>query len=80
MERVIGYVIMLCTGTAVRGARLKYKNCSLTMMLFTNCYENHSRVYSRPFLTSVKVSKRYSNHIRRYRANTILRYIELKFE
>ena len=66
MEYVIGYVKMLCAGTAVRSARLKFKNCDLTMMLFTNSYENHSRVYFRPYLTSVEVSKRYSNHIRRY--------------
>ena len=57
---------MLCAGTAVSGARLKLKNCGLTMKLFINSYENQSRVYSRPYLTSVEVSKRYSNHIRRY--------------
>ena len=66
MECVIGYIKILCTGTAARCARLKLKNYGLTMMLFTNSYENHSRVYSRPYLTSVEVSKRYSNHIRRY--------------
>ena len=44
MEHGIGYVIMLCTGTAARSARLKYNNCGLAMMLFTNSYENHSRV------------------------------------
>ena len=66
MECVIGYIKMLCADTAASGARIKLKNCGLTMMLFTNSYENHSRVYSRPYLTSVEVLKRYSNHIRRY--------------
>ena len=56
---------MLCAGTAARGARLKYKNCDLTMMLSTNRYKNHSRVFSTSPLTSVGVSKRYSNHMRR---------------
>ena len=60
------YVKMLCTGTAARGARLKYKNCDLIVMLSTNRYKNHSRVPSTLFLTSLEVSKRYSNHIRRY--------------
>ena len=64
MECVIGYIKILCVVTDARGARLKLKNCGLTMMLFTNSYENHSRVYSRPYLTSVEVSKRCSNHIR----------------
>ena len=62
----IGYVLMLCAGIVVRDARLKYENCGLTMMLFTNCYENHNKVFSRPSLTSVEVSKRYSNQIRRF--------------
>ena len=66
MERGIGYIIMLCAGIAARSARLKYNKCGLTMMLFTNGYENHSSVCSRSFLTSVVVSKRYSNYIRRY--------------
>ena len=44
------------------------------MMLFTNLYQNHSRVFSRPVLTSVEVSKSYSDHIRRYWANKIFRY------
>ena len=62
MECVIGYIRIFCAGTAARGARLKLKNCGLTMMLFTHSYKNHSRVYSRPYLTSVEVSKHYSNH------------------
>ena len=66
MQCVIGYIKILCAGTAARNARIKFKNCGLTMMLFTNSYENHSRVYARPYLTSVEVLKRYSNHIRRY--------------
>ena len=53
-------------GYCTRGARLKYKNWNLTMMLSTNSFENHSRVYSRLYLTFVEVSKGYSNHIRRY--------------
>ena len=53
-------------GYCARGVRLKYKNCDLTVMLSTNRYKNHSRVFSALFLTSVEVSKRYSNHIRRY--------------
>ena len=57
---------ILCAGTAARSARLKLKNCGLTMILSTNRYKNHSRVFSRLFLTPVKVSKRYSIHIRRY--------------
>ena len=56
----------MCAGAAARSARLKYKYCGLTMMLFTNSYKNNSRKYSRPSLTSVEVSKRYSNHIRKY--------------
>ena len=71
---------MVCAGTAAGTARLKYNNYGLKMMLLTNGYENHSRVCSRPSLTFVEVSKRCSGHVRRYRANTILRYIELKFE
>ena len=63
MECVISYIKILCAGTAAPCARIKYKNCGLTMMLFTNSYENHSRVYSRPYLTSVEVSNCYSNHI-----------------
>ena len=63
MECVIGYIKILCAGTAARCARLKLKNCGLTMMLFTNSCENHSRIYSRPYLTSLEVSKRYSNYI-----------------
>ena len=66
MECVIGYIEILCAGASVRRARIKLKNCGLIMMLFTNSCENHSRVYSRPYLTSVEVSKRYSNHFRRY--------------
>ena len=66
MECVIGYIKILCAGTAARSVRLKFKKCSLTMMLFTGHYKNHSRGYSRPSLTSVEVSKRYRNHIRRY--------------
>ena len=66
MECVIGYIKILCAGTAARCVRLKLKNCGLTMMLFTDSCEDHSRVYPRPYLTSVEVSKRYSNHIRRY--------------
>ena len=66
MECVISYIKILCAGTAARCVRLKVKNCGLTMMLFSNSCENHSRVYSRPYLTSVEVSKHNSNHIRRY--------------
>ena len=44
------------------------------MMLFTNLYQNHSRVFFRPFLTSAEVSKSYNNHIRRYWANKIFGY------
>ena len=47
----------------VRGyccTRLKLKNCGLTMILSTNRYKNHSRVFSRSSLTSVEVSKRYT--------------------
>ena len=66
MECVIGYIKILCAGTAARGARLKLKNCDLTMMLSTNRYKNHSRVFSRSSLTSAEVSKRYSIQIRRY--------------
>ena len=75
MKCVIGYVIILCAGAIARCARLKYKNGGLTMMLFTNSYENHNRVYLRLSLASVEVSKRYSNHIRRCRANKITRLI-----
>ena len=57
---------MFCAGNAARGARLKVKNCGLTMILSTNRYKNHSRVFCRSSLTSVEVSKRYSIHIRRY--------------
>ena len=66
MEYVIGYVKMLCAGITARGARLKYKNCDLTVMLSTNRNKNHSRVFSTSPLSSVGVPKRYSNHIRRY--------------
>ena len=66
MECVIGYIKMLCAGTAAGAARLKLKNCGLTMILFTNRYKNHSRIFSRSSLTSVEVSKGYSIHIRRY--------------
>ena len=31
------------------GARLKLRNCVLTMMLSTNRYKKHSRVFSRSF-------------------------------
>ena len=75
MECVIGYVKILCAGTAARVARLKFENCDLTMMLSTNCYKNYSRVFSMPSLTSVEVSKHYSKHIRRYCANKIVIYI-----
>ena len=53
MECVIGYIKIFCAGAVERRARIKLKNCGLTMMLFANSYENHSRVYSRPYLTSV---------------------------
>ena len=66
MECVIGYIKIFCAGASERRVRIKLKNCGLTMMLFTNSYENHSRVYSRPYLTSVEVLKQYSNHFRRY--------------
>ena len=79
MECVIGYIKISCAGTAAWTACLKHKNCGLTMMLFTNRYKNHSRVFSWPSLTSVKVSKRYSKHIRRYRGNKFLDIL-LKFE
>ena len=46
---------IFCAGTAVRDARVKYRNCGLTMMLSTNPYKNHSRVFSGSFLTSVEV-------------------------
>ena len=72
MECVISYIIILCAGIAARDARVKYRNCGLTMMLSTNPYKNHSRVFSRSSLTSVKVSKRYGIHIRRCGANKIL--------
>ena len=55
MECVIGYIKILCAGTAASGARLKLKNCDLTMMLSTNRYKNHSRVFSRSSLTSAEV-------------------------
>ena len=55
MECVIGYVKMLCAGTAVRGVRLKYKNCDLTVMLSTNRYKNHSRIFSRSSLIPAEV-------------------------
>ena len=66
MECVIGYIKILCAGTAARDARVKYRNCGLTKMLSTNPYKNHSRVFSGSSLTSVEVSKRYSIHIRKY--------------
>ena len=74
MECVIGYVKILCAGTAVRSARLKFESYELTMMLSTNYYKNHSRAFPTPSLTSAEVSKRHSNHIRRYCANKILIY------
>ena len=56
MECVIGYIKILCAGyrtlkilcvgTASRGARLKLRNYVLTMMLSTNRYKKHSRVFS----------------------------------
>ena len=45
MECVIGYIKILCAGAVQRRASIKLKNCDLTMMLFTNSYENYSRVY-----------------------------------
>ena len=50
------------------------------MILFTNHYENQTRVFSRLFLTYVEVSKRYHNHIKRYSVNKIFRYIYIKLE
>ena len=58
MECVIGYIKILCAGTAARGARLKLRNCVLTMMLSTNRYKNIAEYFLGPFLTSVEVSKR----------------------
>ena len=58
MEYVIGYIKIFCAGTAARGARLKLKNCGFTMILSTNRYKNHSRVFSMSSLTSIGVSKR----------------------
>ena len=55
MECVIGCIKILCAGTVAQGARLNLKNCGLTMMLSTNRYKNHSRVFSRLPLTSVEV-------------------------
>ena len=49
MECVIGYIRILCAGTAARGARLKFRNCVLTMMLSTNRYKKYSKVFSRSF-------------------------------
>ena len=66
MECVIGYIKIFCAGTAVRGARLKLRNCVLTMTLSTNRYKNIAEYFLGPFLTSVEVSKRYSIQIRRY--------------
>ena len=66
MECVIGYIKIFCAGTAARGARLKLRNCVLTMMLSTNRYKNIAEYFLGPFLTSVEVSKRYSIQIRRY--------------
>ena len=66
MECVIGYIKILCAGTAARGARLQLRNCVLTMMLSTNRYKNIAEYFLGPFLTSVEVSKRYSIRIRRY--------------
>ena len=66
MECVIGYIKILFAGTAARGARLKLRNCVLTMMLSTNRYKNIAEYFLGPFLTSVEVSKRYSIEIRRY--------------
>ena len=54
MECVIGYIKMLCAGTAASSARLKLKNCGLTMILSINRYKNHSRIFSRSSLTSVE--------------------------
>ena len=66
MECVIGYIKIFCAGTAARGARLKLRNCVLTMMLSSNRYKNIAEYFLGPFLTSVEVSKRYSIQIRRY--------------
>ena len=66
MECVIGYIKIFCAGTAAHDAHVKYRNCGLTMMVSTNPYKNHSRVFFESFLISVEVSKRYSIHIRRY--------------
>ena len=66
MECVIGYKKYFAAGTAARGARLKVRNCVLTMMLSTNRYKNIAEYFLGPFLTSVEVSKRYSIQIRRY--------------
>ena len=66
MECVIGYIKILCAGTAARGSRLKLRNCLLTMMLSTKRYKNIVEYFLGPFLTSVEVSKRYGIQVRRY--------------
>ena len=40
---------IFCAGTAASSARLKLRNCLLTMMLSTNRYKKHSIVFSRSF-------------------------------
>ena len=45
----------------LRAARTKSWNCSFTMMLCINRYDNYTRAYSSSFQISGEVLKRYNN-------------------
>ena len=50
MDRIIGYVKMVCAGLVARNARTKFLNGTFTMMLLSNLYENCTIAFFRRFL------------------------------
>ena len=72
MECVVGYLKIFCAGTAGRNVRLKLKNCVLTMMLSTNRYKKHSRVFFRSFFNFCRSFKALQYPNQKILANKIL--------
>ena len=66
MEHGIGYVKSECTGSSAHSTRAKFKNCSFTMMLCINLYENNTRASCNSFQTACKVIKRCNYQMIRY--------------
>ena len=58
MQHAKGNVKKWCARLVVHTELAKFKNCSLTMMLYINRFENYARKFCSSFQISDKVLKR----------------------